>query len=165
MTFTRLTPTAAKYRCSGIHAIHQCERDPNTWDRYSQYRNKDPAVRQQAAALMANGIRARQAVTFLNSQHGTCIQAKDIHHVVQTNIENLQSLSDAGLTHNESQHLLQAITISGDQYCIKFKDNSQVMDCIFYWDPTDVQLARRFSQVCLIHVDILIVGSSSRFNI
>ena len=114
---------------------------------------------------MANGVRAGQAASFLNSQHDTRIQAKDIHRVVETNIENLQSLSDAGLTPTESQRLLQAITNSGDQYRIKFKDNSQVMDCIFYWDPTDVRLAQRFSQVCLMHADILMAGSSSRFNI
>ena len=96
---------------------------------------------------MANGIRAGQAAAFLDSQHGTRIHGKDIHRIVQTNRKNLQSLSDVGLTPNESQRLLQAITNSGDQYRVKFRDNSQVMDCIFYWDPTDVQLARRFSQV------------------
>jgi len=150
VTFTELDHAAAKYRCSGINAVHQFERDPNTWDRYSRYRNKDPDVRHQAGALMANGITAGQAAAFLNSQHGTRIRAKDIHRIVQTNKENLRSLSDVGLTPNESQRLLQAITNSGDHYRIKFKDNSQTMDCIFYWDPTDVQLACRFSQVRLM---------------
>ena len=96
MTFTELTPTAANYRCNGINAVHQCERDPNTWDRYSQYRNKNLVVREQAVALMANGIRAGQAAAFLDSQHGTRIQGKDIHHIIQTNLKNLQSLSDVG---------------------------------------------------------------------
>jgi hypothetical protein len=73
VTFTELAPGAAKYRCSGINAIHQCERDPNTWDRYAQHRNRDPVVRQQAIALMSNGIRAGQAAAYLNSQHGICI--------------------------------------------------------------------------------------------
>ena len=155
MTFTELTPAAAEYRCSGINAIHQCERDPNTWDRYSKYRNKDPTVREQGAALMANGIRAGQAAAFLNSQHRTRIQGKDIHRIVQTNTESLRSLSDARLAPNESQRLIEAITNCGDQYRIKFRDNTQVMDCIFYWDPTDVQLARRFSQVCLLHLNII----------
>ena len=155
MTFTELTPAAAEYHCSGINAIHQCERDPNTWDRYSKYRNKDPTVREQGAVLMANGIRAGQAAAFLNSQHRTRIQGKDIHHIVQMNIEGLQSLGDAGLTPNESQHLLEVITNAGNQYHIKFRDNSQVMDCIFYWDPTDIQLTHHFSQVCLLHLNII----------
>ena len=155
MTFTELTPGAAEYRCSGINAIHQCERDPNTWDRYSQYRNKDPIVQEQATGLMATGIRAGQAAAFLNTQHHTRIQGKDIHRIIQTNTKNLRSLSDAGLAPNESQRLLQAIISYGDQYRIKFRDDTQVMDCIFYWDPTDVQLARRFSQVCPLHLNIV----------
>ena len=106
-------------------------------------------------ALMINGIRAGQAAAFLNSQHNTRIQGKDIHRVVQTNSENLRSLSDAGLAPNESQRLLQEITNFGDQYRVKFRENSQVMDYIFYWDPTDVQLARRFSQVYLLHLNLI----------
>ena len=153
--FIEFTHDVAEYRCSGINVIHQCERDLSTWDRYSQYRNKHPVVREQVVALMANGIRAGQAAAFLNSQHSTRVQGKDIHRVVQMNKEHLQSLSDAGLTPNESQRLLQTITNMGDEYRIKFRGNTQVMDCIFYWDSMDVQLARRFCQVCLLHFDII----------
>ena len=70
---------------------------------------------------------------------------------MQTNGKNVQSLSDAGLSPLESQSLLAEITKQNDQYRIKFKDDTQAMDCIFYWDPSDVQLARRFCQV--IQVD------------
>ena len=83
------------------------------------------------------------------------IQGKDIHRIIQTNTESLRSLSDARLAPNESQRLIEAITNCGDQYHIKFRDNTQVTDCIFYWDPTDVQFARRFSQVCLFHLNIV----------
>src|SRR5947199_910169 len=69
------------YRCSGINALHKCERDPNTWDRYSCYRNQDPTVRQCAVDLMANGIRSGQAASFLNTQYGTRIQPKDVHRI------------------------------------------------------------------------------------
>ena len=70
---------------------------------------------------------------------------------MQTNGKNVQSLSDAGLSPLESQSLLAEITKQNDQYRIKFKDDTQAMDCIFYWDPSDIQLARRFCQV--IQVD------------
>ena len=62
----------------------------------------------------------------------------------------MRSLSDHGLTPNESQRLLDEIGKNGDQYRVKFRDNTEVMDCIFYWDPMDVQLAHRFSQVLQI---------------
>ena len=48
---------------------------------------------------------------------------------------------------SECQQLLQAITDNGDQYRVKFRDKTQVMDAIFYWDATEVKLARRSSQV------------------
>ena len=72
---------------------------------------------------MFNRIRAGQAAAYLNSQHDICIQDKDIYHIVQTNLENLRSLSDIELTSNESQRLLQEITHIDDQYRIKFRDN------------------------------------------
>ena len=100
---------------------------------------------------MANGIRSGQAASFLNSKFHTRIQPKDIHRIVQTNHQNALSLSDAGLTTSESQRLVNEIIKNNDQYRIKFKDGTQVMECIFYWDPSDVQLARRFCQV--IQVD------------
>ena len=124
--------------------MHTCERDPNTWDRYFQYRNQDPIVCDNAAALIKNGVRSGQAASFLNSQYGTQIQPKDIHRIVQINKQNMQSLSDVGLSTSESQCLLDTITQHNDRYHIKFKENTQVMDCIFYWDPSDVQLAQCF---------------------
>jgi hypothetical protein len=33
--FTRMHSSDDQYRCSGINVDHQCERDPNTWDRYA----------------------------------------------------------------------------------------------------------------------------------
>jgi len=127
--------------------MHLCDRDPNTWDRYSQHRNRDETVREQAVNLMASGVKAGQAAAFLNIQHHGRIQPKDIHRLTQTNRENMRSLSDAGVTPNQSQQLLEAIRNHGDHYRVKFRNNTQIMDCIFYWDPADVQLARRFSQV------------------
>ena len=62
----------------------------------------------------------------------------------------MKSLSDAGVTTSESQCLLNAITRAGDRYRVKYKEGTQIMDCIFYWDPSDVQLTRRFSQVIQI---------------
>ena len=51
--------------------------------------------------------------------------------MVQTSKKNLQSLSEHGLEPTESQQLLQAITNNGDQYRVKFRSNTQVMDSIF----------------------------------
>ena len=62
----------------------------------------------------------------------------------------MKSLSDAGVITSESQRLLNTITRAGDRYHVKYKEGTQIMDCIFYWDPSDVQLARRFSQVIQI---------------
>jgi len=149
VAFTELD-SVSKYRCSGIHALHTCEQDPNTWDRYSRYRNKDPAVRNDAAELMKNGIRSGQAASFLNSRYGTRIQPKDIHRIVQTNKESMRSLSDAGLSISQCQRLLDTITQNNDRYRVKFKEGTRIMDCIFYWDPSDVKLARRFCQVLQI---------------
>ena len=150
MAFTEVNSGGAKYRCSGIHAIHTCETDPHTWDRYSQYRTQDATIRKQAADLMATGIRAGQVAAYLNSQSNSRIRANDVHRIMQTNRDKMRSLGDYGLTPNESQRLLDEIGKNGDQYRVKFRDNTEVMDCIFYWDPMDVQLARRFSQVLQI---------------
>src|SRR5208282_5727598 len=63
----------------------------------------------------------------------------------------MKSLSDADVNMSESQCLLNDITCIGDRYRVKYKKNTQIMNCIFYWNPSDVQLARCFSQV--IQVD------------
>ena len=34
----------------------------------------------------------------------------------------------------------------GDQYRIKVKSSTYETECIFYWDPEDVQLARPFAR-------------------
>ena len=97
--------------------------------------------------MLSTGIRSRQAATYLNLQYNSRVQSKDLHRMVQTSKKNLQSLSEHGLEPTECQQLLQAITNNGDQYRVKFRSNTQVMDSIFYWDPIEIQLARRFSQV------------------
>ncbi len=146
IAFIEIEPS--KYRCNGIGALHTCERDPNTWDRYARYRNQDPNVRETAIALMDNGVRSGHAASFLNSKYHTRIQPADIHRIVQTNKENTRSLSEAGLSISESQRLLSTISEHNDRYRVKYRDdNTQVMDCIFYWDPSDVPMAQRFCQV------------------
>lgn len=150
-----------KYRCNGINAIHICERDSYTWDRYSRYRNQNPIVRDDTIALMSSGIRSGQAASFLDERYGVRIQPKDIHRIVQTSKENMRSLSDAGLMASECQLLLEEIEKHNDQYRVKFKGDTQVMDCIFYWDPSDVQLARRFCQV--LQVDCTFKDNKWRF--
>ena len=137
----------SQYRCSGINVDHQCERDPNTWDRYAQHRTKNSIIQQQGVAMLSTGIRSGQAAAYLNLQYNSRVQPKDLHRMVQTSKKNLQSLSEHGLEPTECQQLLQAITNNGDQYRVKFRSNTQVMDSIFYWDPIEIQLARRFSQV------------------
>jgi MULE transposase domain len=62
---------------------------------------------------------------------------------------------------SESQRLLDAITHAGDRYRVKYREGTQIMDCIFYWDPSDVQLARRFSQV--IQVDTTFKDNTWRY--
>ena len=52
--------------------------------------------------------------------------------MMQTIKKNLQSLSDHELESIECQQLLQAIIKNDDQYRVKFRDNIQVMDFIFY---------------------------------
>ena len=130
-----------------MSALHKCEQDPNTWDRYSQYQNQDPTLRQSAVHLMTSGIKLGQAASFLNTQYGTRIQPKDVHCIVQINKTNMRSLSDAGVSASESARLLDEIEKAGDQFRIKYRDGTQVMNYIFYWDPSDTQMAQRFCQV------------------
>ena len=97
---------------------------------------------------MNNDIRSRQAAFFLNSEYNTRIQSVDIHRIVQINKEKTRSLSDAGLSISESQRLLNTISQYNDRYRVKYKENNtQIMDCIFYWDSSDVQMTQRFCQV------------------
>lgn len=148
MAFTTLHHTSFQYRCSGIHAEHTCDRDPSTWDRIPRYRNQqDPQLHSDALLYMENGLRSGQAASVLNAKFGARIRPKDIHRIVQTNKEKTRSLSDAGVSTSETQRLMDEIVRQGDQYRVKYKDGTQVVDCLLYWDPTDVQLARRFCQV------------------
>jgi MULE transposase domain len=159
IAFTELKASLNVYRCSGINASHTCERDPLTWDRYARYRNKDPAVRSQAAALIRNGIKSGQAASYLNDQFGVRIQPKDIHRIIQN--ERQKAMSDAVLPTSDMQALANEITAQGDRYRIKYIDNTQVMHCFFYWDSFDVQLARRFSQV--LQIDTTFKDNNKRF--
>jgi hypothetical protein len=120
---------------------------PNTWDRYSHYRTQNPLVRDEAVNLMNHGVRSGTAASVLNSKYNIRIQPADIHRIVQSNNEKTRSLSDAGLFISETQRLLDAINQHNDRFRIKYREGTQVMDCVFYWDPSDVQMAQRFCQV------------------
>ena len=103
-------------------------------------------MRNDAILLSNHGVRAGQAASILNTQHGTRIQPNDIHR-----IKSLKRQIDKGDTISiqepECQRLLKTITNYGDYYRVKVNENNREMECIFYWDPQDVQLARRFCQV------------------
>lgn len=147
LAFTEITPQSGTYRCSGIGAVHGCERDPNTLERYAQHRNKDPRIPDVASRLMRNQVVGGQAANIINDELKTCVTSRDVHRVMQTIKEKSLSLSDVGVPLSESQRLLNEITKNNDQYRVKYKDNTQIMECIFYWDPNDVALARRCCQV------------------
>jgi len=151
ISFIACDANESRYRCNGINSVHICARDPITWDRYSRYRNRDPVVRETAADMLRHGNRPANVSSYINDKHKTRIRGKDLHRIAQTEREAMKSLSDAGVSTSESQRLLDAITRAGDRYRVKYKEDTQIMDCIFYWDPSDIQLARRFSQV--IQVD------------
>ena len=151
VSFVQFSDSTVQYRCNGINAIHTCPQDPMTWDRYARYRNRNPEVRDEAVRLASSGIRSGQAATFINDKHGVNIQPKDIHRIVQTVRDKSKSLSDAGVSTSETDRLLQLIQKTGDRYRVKYKDDTQVVESIFYWDPADASLARRFCQV--IQVD------------
>jgi len=93
---------------------------------------------------MDKGLRSGQAATVLNAKYGSRIRPKDLHRIVQTNKEKTQSLSDVGVSTSEIQRLIDEIERNGDQYRVKYKEGTQIVECLLYWDPTDVQLARRF---------------------
>ena len=96
---------------------------------------------------MDNGIKSGQATSFLNSKYETRIQYKDVHRIIQTHKKNSRSLNDVGLGQSEVQQLIEAIEQAGDRYRIKFKEGTDVMDCFFYWDESDVKIAQAFCQV------------------
>lgn len=148
VAFTALHDNPFRYRCSGIHSEHTCERDPSTWDRFSRYRvPKDPQLHSDAALFMDKGLRSGQAAIVLNAKYDSRIRPKDLHRIVQTDKENMRSLRDAGLTTSEIQRLIDEIERNGDQYRVKYQEDTQIVECLLYWDPTDIQLARRFCQV------------------
>ena len=144
IAFTQVEGTI--YRCSGINAHHVCNPDPRTWDRYARYRNQNVEVRRQAIFLSNYGLRAGQAASIVTAQHGTRLQADDIHRIKSLN--RCDQAEIVGI--QESECLLYMVTSYGDQYRTKVTDNTSEMECIFYWDPEDVQLACCFCQVGLL---------------
>lgn len=158
--YVAFTKFESYYRCSGIHAVHTCETDSNNWDRFARYRNQDPTVRELAIDLMENGIKSGQAASLLNSKYETRIQYKDVHRIIQTHKNNSRSLSDVGLGQSEVQRLIEAIEQAGDRYRIKFKEGTDVMDCFFYWDESDVKIAQAFCQVYTMHYAFIDFRSS-----
>ena len=70
--------------------------------------------------------------SYINDKHKTRIRGKDLHRIAQTEREAMKSLSDADVNTSESQRLLDAITRAGDRYRVKYKEGTQIMDCIFY---------------------------------
>src|SRR5437762_9691676 len=88
VAFATLHNNPFRYRCSGIHSEHTCERDPSTWDHIPHYRNpENPQLQSNAVLFMDNSLRSGQAVTVLNARYDTHIWPKDIHHIVQMNKE------------------------------------------------------------------------------
>ena len=73
----------------------------------------------------------------------------------------MRLLSDAGVSTSESLCLLEEIEKAGDQFRVKYRDGTQVMNCIFYWDPSDVQIACHFCQV--IQVDSTFKDNAWRY--
>ena len=146
IAFTQVEGTI--YRCSGINTHHVCNPDPTTWDCYVRHRNQNVEVRRQAIFLSNYGIRAGQAASIVNAQHGTRLQADDIHRIKSLNRRDHAEI--VGIQESECQRLLHTITSYGDQYRTKVMDNTSEMECIFYWDPEDVQLACCFCQVGLL---------------
>ena len=97
--------------------------------------------------MLNNGIKANQIAGVIYDEHRGEIQPRDIHRIQQTNWENAKSLSDSNLSTSEMQNLIAEINKNNDKYRIKFKGNTLVMDCFFYWNPANVQFARHFCQV------------------
>jgi hypothetical protein len=102
ISFTSLESNPNKYRCSGIHALHKCDIDPNTWDRYARYRTDNSLLQSNAVMLMSNGLRSGQATSVLNTQYNTRIQPRDVHRIVQMNRQQNKSLNET-LSSSETQ--------------------------------------------------------------
>ena len=147
IAFTVIKDHPGWYRCSGINVEHSCTPDIYTVDRYYQYRMRDPVIQEDAIIMMQNGIRAGQVASTLQDKHKIPVQPTDVHRVIQTRRDNMKSLSDMGIQASETRRLLDEINKYNDQYHIKFKEDMQIMECILYWNPRDVQLACRFCQV------------------
>ena len=79
---------------------------------------------------------------------------------MQTNRDKAKTLSDVGVERTEMQHLINEIENRKDQYRIKYQGDSDVMECLLYWNPADMQLARRFCQVIKDSSGVLTVGTS-----
>lgn len=104
-------------------------------------------MQEDAIIMRQNGIRAGQVTTTLLDKYKSFVRPRDVHRVMQTRRDNLKSLSDIGIQASETRRLLDEINKYNDQYRIKFKDNTQIMECILYWNPRDVEMAQRFCQV------------------
>ena len=92
------------------------------------------------------------------------VRFRDVHRVMQTRKDNLKFLSDIGIQASETRRLLNEINKYNDQYRIKFKNDTQIMKCILYWNPRNVELTRRFCQV-YTRMWMLTSGISSWFDI
>jgi len=147
IAFTAIKDQPGWYRCRGINAEHLCMPDIYTVDRYYQYRMRDPAIQEDAIIMMQNRIRAGQVASTLQDKHKIPVRPTDVHRVMQTRRDNLKSLSDVGIQASETRRLLDEINKYNHQYCIKFKEDTQIMECILYWNPRDVELCRLFCQV------------------
>ena len=152
VSFTE-TSAAGKYRCSGIHSQHICNRDITSLEQYPQYRGtQNPAVQDQAAILTRRDVRASMAAGIIRDQFpGVLTQRADVHRMNQTRKEKQQSLSDVGLATSDIQELITEIRNHQDRYSVKFRGDTQVVDCLLYWNPADIELSRRFCQICYIH--------------
>lgn len=148
ITFTAIKDQSRWYRCSGINAEHSCTSDIYAVNRYYQYEMRNRAIQEDVIIKMQNWIRAGQVVSILQDKHKIPIRSTDVHRVAQTR-DDLKSLSDIGIEVFQIPRLLDEINKYNDQYRIKFKNDTQIMDCILYWNPRNVELACRFCQVTM----------------
>src|SRR5579859_4283168 len=154
IAFMEISDKPGQYRCSGIHSQHTCTRDITTVDQYPQYRGiRNPAVQEQAAILTGRGVKSSMAAEIIRDQFpGILTQSADIHRMAQTRKQKQLSLSDIGLATSEIQQLITEIENQQDRYSVKFQGNTQVVECLLYWNPADLQLSRRFCQVLIAFI-------------
>ena len=148
VAFTETSSGSGEFRCSGINSQHICTRDITVIEQYPEYRGTcNPEVQDQAAILASRGVRAAMAAGILRDQFpGVLTQSRDVHRMIQTRKERQSS---AGcLSTSEIQLLIDAIRSQQDRYSVKFRGDTEVVDCLLYWNPSDLQLSRRFCQVC-----------------